>query len=666
MRKFQDLLEEINSLDEHTSIEAKISSQMGKPLLKTVCSFSNEPGMGGGHLILGIRRVEENALFPFYEVVGVENADKLQCDIASQCASAFNIPVRPSISTEVVEDGKQVIVVHVPEAQPAQKPIYFKDMGLPSGAYRRIGSTDQRCSDDDLFMLYGGRQSESYDATILPQSDMTDLDPEAIEDYRKARAEYNPDAEELDWSDEDLLKALNCIKFENGETRPTIAGVLLFGTSQALRRLFPMIRADYIRVPGKEWIENPDDKFESIDMRGPLMRLIRRVQAAILDDLPRGIEVASNDVQREEHPILPTRAIREAVVNSLMHRDYRVQGPVQIIRYSNRIEFRNPGYSLKAEERLEEPGSESRNPCIAAVLHETKFAETKGSGIRVMRQKMEDAHLSPPTFESDREENRFSAYFLFHHFLGPDDINWLASFQDLNLADDDHRALIFVREVGAIDNNAYRNINHVDTLTASSHLRRLRDNGLLSKKEKGRATYYTPTERFLSSLSEVYALTPKKTPLTPKKTPLTPKKTPLTPKKTPLTPKESGLSTKKPSLTYMESAEPHPDSEARQRLLQGLSTKFQEVLRSLGARETEPENLRAAIMELCNHSSFTKSDLALILNRRPEHLARKYLRPMLKEGLLEYTIPENPNDRRQAYRTVTPPTEEPDSNQETG
>ncbi len=65
---------------------------------------------------------------------------------------------------------------------------------------------------------------------------------------------------------------------------------------------------------------------------------------------------------------LPIKALREAIVNALMHRSYYEHRPTQIIRYDNRIEIINPGFSLKSEEKLGSPGSETRNPFIAAVF----------------------------------------------------------------------------------------------------------------------------------------------------------------------------------------------------------------------------------------------------------------------------------------------------------
>jgi hypothetical protein len=187
-----------------------------------------------------------------------------------------------------------------------------------------------------------------------------------------------------------------------------VAGLVLLGKPVALRRCFPMTRVDYIRVPGREWVPDPDRRFDTVELRDPLFRLIRRAQAAILDDLPKAFGLAEGELQRQDSPLVPQRVIREAVVNALMHRSYRLQAPVQIIRYSNRLEIRNPGFSLKSPDHLGEPGSVPRNPKVAAALYDTRFAETKGSGVRVMREMCERAGLAPPLFESDRGQDQFT------------------------------------------------------------------------------------------------------------------------------------------------------------------------------------------------------------------------------------------------------------------
>ena len=140
--EFPKLYEQLNTLDEHHQIEAKsCSKKFGKSALETICAFANEPGLGGGYILLGVAQ-DEVEPGPKYEIVGVENIDKIQRDITSQCSTEFNHPIRPEIQPEEF-NGHKVMVLFVPEAQPAEKPIYFTNVGLPKGAYRRIGSSTE-------------------------------------------------------------------------------------------------------------------------------------------------------------------------------------------------------------------------------------------------------------------------------------------------------------------------------------------------------------------------------------------------------------------------------------------------------------------------------------------------------------------------------------------
>jgi len=631
-----ELLQSLNLLDETERIEAKRANEAGKSLLETVCAFANEPGLGGGWLLLGVVR-EELALFPSYQVEGVPQPDKLCADLATQCRDTFNQPVRIELSTEQV-NGQAVVVVHVPEAQPQDKPIFFKAQGLPKGALRRVGSVDQHCTDDDLAVFYQGRQRESFDASLVPDTTLDDLAPEALADYRQTRAEANPDAEELRWSDEELLRSLGCVGQDTpGIWRPTVAGLVLFGQPQALRRCFPMTRVDYIRVPGRDWVPDPERRFDTIELRDPLFRLIRRAQAAVLDDLPKGFILKEGDLQRQDKPVIPQRVIREALVNALMHRSYRSHSPVQIIRYANRLEIRNPGFSLKSPEHLGEPGSEPRNPRIAAVLHETRFAETKGSGIRVMRDTMEQAGLTPPLFESDRGNDQFVARYFFHHFLGADDVAWLARFKDAQLSPDEAKALVVVREAGAIDNASYRALNKVDTLSASAALRRLRDAGLLAQKGRGSATYYVPAERL--GLGEPQ-----------------PADTGLSTNPAGLSINPAGLSTNPAGLSTNPegplSTQPTPAEDAHRKvLLDQLPGALAARIGAFGQRHP-PGEVCDAVVDLCHLRDWQAEELAALLRRHPRYVRNNYLRPLMRDGRLVMTRPEEPNDPQQAYRAV--------------
>lgn len=610
---FAELWERLNDGDESHQIEAKTASELGRSVQETISAFSNEPGRGGGYLVLGVGRVDF-ALFPTYEVIGVPDPDTIQSELATVCRGAFSAVIRPEIVIEA-RAGRAVVVAFIPEAQPQDKPVYIQSKGLPHGAFRRIGPTDQHCTDDDIQLFYQQRSHKSFDESVVVDCDLSDLDSLAITEYRRSRRDGNPDAPELHYDDADLMHCLSCATRHEGQLRPTIAGLMLFGTHAALRRNFPMMRVDYIRVNGREWVKDPDERFESVEILGPLMLTIPRAIGAILDDVPMAFRLYSGENQRTEVPVIPRTAVREAVVNAVMHRSYRQKSPIQIIRYSNRIEIRNPGHSLVPDDRLGEPGSTTRNEKIAAVLHETRYAETKGSGIRSMREAMAMANLTPPTFESDRERDTFVVTFLFHHFLSSADTEWLSHFHQLGLTTDEQRALVFVREMGAINNSAYRDINRVETLSASGHLRRLRELGLLSQKGKSTQTYYIPTDLLLDPISRGS------------------------------TPAISQGLTPATSQGLTEPAE-HEAANANQDILQ-IGPLPPDVTRAIGELPVKPapERVRAVIRQICSVRPFSANQIAFLLNRGKNYIRREYLQSMTAAGELEHTVdnPANPN-----------------------
>ena len=613
----QELFELLNEQDECPWIEAKGISDTSHSVMETVCSYSNEPGLGGGYILMSISGDSESSLVR-YKVDPMPDPDKIQSDFATQCASMFNIPVRPQMTVEKI-NGLPVLKIWIDELPAKLKPLYFKKAKLPNGAMRRIGSTDQHCTDDDMHVFYQG--TGSYDQTPVKGTTFADVDENALNRYRVLREKVNPAAEELTYNDSELLEALGCVNKED-PNELNIAGLLLFGNSKIQRSTYPMHRADYIRVPGNTWVQNPDERFTTIDMRGPLILILYRLIDAINADLPRGFLLPEDDVQAASTG-LPMKALREAIVNALMHRSYREHRPTQIIRYDNRLEIINPGFSLKSEEKLGQPGSETRNPFIAAVFHDTNLAETKGSGIRAMRRLMVAAHLVPPTFESSRENNEFISRLLLHHFLDANDLEWLKQFEKFELSDGQKQALIFVREVGAIDNLTYRQMANCDTIKASADLRLLKSLNLLMSKGQGKATYYVAGHALSSPAP--------------------------------------GLSTPPQSISTLPfdrlSTPPQDLSTPPQDLstpLQDLSTPLQEILERIGAlnkREHDKSKVEAIIMDLCRLKPLKASEIAGYFHKEESYFKRKYLSNMIAEKKLKYLYPEMRNHPEQAYST---------------
>jgi len=604
--------------DESVEIEAKRARQIDRSILESVCALSNEPGRGGGYLLLGVVR-NEARLFPDYEVVGVTEVDKLQSDLATQCRNEFNIPICPQVFVENL-DKKTVLWAFVPEVDPQEKPVFIRSLGLPRGAFRRIGSTDQHGTEEDIAFYYQQRGHKTFEESAIEDLDPGhELDSAAIQTYRKLRAKVTPGAQELEWTDAELLHALGATARHKGKLTGTVCGLLAFGRPSSLRRHFPLARVDYIRVEGREWVQNPDERYQTVEMRGPLMTLIPRVVSQILDDIPRAFSLAEDQIHRRDVPLIPRKVIREAVVNALMHRSYRIRQPVQVIRYSNRLEIRNPGHSLKPDDRLGEPGSVSRNEKLAVILHEVGLAETKGSGIRVMREYMRRANLTLPFFESDREADTFTVTLLVHHLLGEEDIRWLARFKRCGLSEDEARSLVFVREVGAISNAAYRDINSVDTLVASGHLRRLRDHGLLAQKGKAAQTYYVPGPLMVKSLQGGPASAARAGRAAP-----------------PLSTEPAPLST-----------EFRPLSADLSLLRSELPRKLADEVSRLGQRAT-PDRLDHVLLALVHWRSLSLAELESLLQRKTTHL-RRSIRRLIADGRIRYLYADKPQHPDQKY-----------------
>lgn len=684
LRSAQDLLEELNATDESVSIEAKRASQLGKSVMQTVLAFANEPGLGGGYLLLGVDWHTNAKGDTVYRPVGLPDPDKVQSDLASRCASSLNVVLRPEMRVELV-DGLPVLVVFVPEADTSQKPVYLSATGLPKGAWRRVGSTDQQCVDEDLWVLRGETQPlQGPDSALVHDARLEDLDEAAIAAYRRERARINPQAEELGYPDEELLEALGALRRVDGQLCPTLGGIVLFAKPMALRRLMPMLRIDYIRVPGNEWVENPEHRFQSVDIRKPLLLALPQAEASIIDELPKGFYLPEGQLHSVQQPTLPRKVIREALANAAMHRSYTVHQPTQIIRYGNRIEVRNAGYSLKDPDQLGMPGSRLRNPVIAAVLHDLHLAEAKGTGIRAMRRLSDEAGLPLPELQSSRKENTFCITLFLHHLLTEEDHCWLKGITAGEYSQQEAQMLTYARATGAVDNAACRDVCGADTLTASRVLRRLRDRGLLAKQGAGSRTWYVlagpaampqpmttavpgfvaaaapaghetrPGSNAVPAMVEAGQVTAvpslqdglsREDEEVPRLSPEVPRLAQELPRLDKELPRVGG-----PELPGGSRALT-PELAAHVQPLPAMPTDLAMQVASLGQRPPR-DQVRAVILALCRWHPLRADQLGALLKRNAEHLRSAHLKPMQRAGLLRFRHPESPNHPLQAYQAA--------------
>lgn len=537
-------------------------------------------------------------------------------ELDNNCRSQFERPVAVSAKVETL-GGKKVIVAYVPELLPASKPCIFKGKfdkhnKRQTGIWRRGPNGDYECTQEQLEPILLAKTGKSFEEVIFDDAEMEDIDSNLIALYRKLRAKKNPNAPELSVDDHELLRALRLIRRnDKGQWAPNVACLLLFGSQMALRRLMPMERVDFIRIVGTHWVEDPHERFSSLDLRESLLTLIPKVEAAVLDTVLKQFHLEEGELQRTDVPVLPKRVIREAIVNAVMHRDYRVHRPTQVVRYSDRLEVYNAGYSLKPIEELGSGASELRNPILASILYDLNFAETKGSGIRTSRILLREANLAEPSFVSSVTGNSFRATYSLNQLMSKDDLVWLRQYKDYELNDTEARALLIARHLGAVNNSTLREDTNLDTLQASHVLQKLtKDLELLKKHGAGSATTYT-----LKSNDHLL----------------------------------------KPETPHLEVETPHLEIERPESGMvipnrENITKDLKTIVNNLGYRPKK-ERVFSVIVRLCLYKPQTKENLILEL-KKGEQLINKYLREMRLQGILEYTYPQIPNHPTQAYRVT--------------
>ena len=407
-----------------------------------------------------------------------------------------------------------------------------------------------------------------------------------------------------------------------------MADILLFGNELAIKRACARARVDYIRILGNDW-HAVADQFDAVDTYAPIFLMVDKLMSIIYGELTTRHRFHSDSIQPETERF-PVEVMREAIVNMLMHRDYRHGQYTQIIRYDNRIEICNSGCSLKPDDMLGMKGSVTRNDTIARVCHDTKLAETKGSGIDRMWRKMVEAGLSRPTMESDHAAATFTIRLLLCHFFSEETLDWLKRFAAYELNDNQRTALVFLREVGAIDAVAYRQLTGCKPKLVAKELAGIKDQGLMIQKGRTRGTYYVPAGRLEESIedekhkliSQAIAET-----TTPRAVITTPPGETTTPRAVITTP---------PAETTT------PQTEITTPLPKDLIKDLENL------KQHEPsQRVKKLILRLCEVHPMSKEELAAYLKRSVATID-KYAAVMMGKELC-FRYPMMPHHPRQAY-----------------
>ena len=344
---------------ESSFLEFKREMPKNDQVIKTIIGFCNRYG---GKIIIGVDNDRT--------IIGISD-DEVESMMESLDRTIYEAtapPILPLVYTRTMMD-KTVLCIEVSKGM--NKPYYRRSDGLESGVYVRVGRHTLRANADLSEELKWQSRGITFDALPVYQANIeTDLDRRKIEDFfqkRKGRPKMKVTSE--------LLEAYEIHIKEHGKVYSTAAGILLFGTNP--QKYFSegmVICTHFAGIDGREALATKD-------CTGTLFEQYQEATAFILSRLYRSFTIKG--FERHEVLELPEVALREVLLNLLVHRNYHIKSPSKISIYDNRIEFFSPGDfpgPLDANNLLEGM-SFLRNPAICRAFREAHLIEKLGTGL---------------------------------------------------------------------------------------------------------------------------------------------------------------------------------------------------------------------------------------------------------------------------------------------
>lgn len=380
---------------ETQTIEIKAAhTDCPKRLYDTLSSFSNQDS--GGIMIFGI---DESA---GYKVVGVFDPQLLQKKVTEQCEQ-MEPPVRAVFTLTEIE-GKVICAAEIPAVDISERPCYYRGAGRTKGSYIRVGDADLPMTDYELYSFEAFRKHLHDDERLVERAEMSLLDKTKIDAYIRQKSADRPGFALL--TVQQAYEMLNICR--NGI--PTLAAVMNFSVYP--QGYFPQLGITAIVVPGYEIGETDQEAARFIDnkrIEGTIPSMIDEALNFCRRNMKIRTIIDKKTGERRDKTEYPIEALREAILNAVIHRDYSIHTegtPVQINFFSDRVEIHSPGslYGRMSIEQLGIARPDLRNPALAVMTEMLTAAEHRYSGIPTMRRAMKEYGLPEPKFENRRNE----------------------------------------------------------------------------------------------------------------------------------------------------------------------------------------------------------------------------------------------------------------------
>lgn len=385
---------------EMQDIEIKTAGGGCPKLYDSLSSFSNQDE--GGTIILGLKEKDG------FSVVGVYDIQDLQQKVSAQCKQ-MEPEVRPLFTVAEIE-GKFVLAVEVPGVDVSFRPVFYKGSGIRKGSYVRVGDADEPMNEYEIYTYEAFRRRIRDDLRVVQGAKVSFFQPELV---KKCLDAVKLERENLssNTTDDEILELMGV----TSEGLPTLSGVLVF--SKYPQAYFPQLCITAVVVPGTEMGDTGSDG-ERFLANKRLTGTISEMLSGAVAFVQRNMRVKTivNDMgERKDKPELPIKAVREVILNALVHRDYSIHtegSPITICMFSDRMEVSNMGglYGRISIDSLGKVHPETRNPALANMLEILKETENRYSGIPTIRKEMKAAFLPDPVFSVMDGEFKVTLY----------------------------------------------------------------------------------------------------------------------------------------------------------------------------------------------------------------------------------------------------------------
>lgn len=435
----EELVERLKG-HEWTDFEVKLARR-GVPdsAYETVSAFSNTEG---GWLVFGVRDAAGG-----FEIVGVLDVDKVQNDFLSVLRSGQKLNRVVAAQPWLInDDGRALLVFHVPEARRQDKPVYLGHDIRRS--FVRRGAGDERCTMAEIGRMLQDAADERHDAETIDLDPARCFDDESLRWYRKLFKDRNPDPNDS-LSHQEFLRHWGLVVDAGGRLLPTRAAILLFGADPAFRQVLPRPVVDLQWNRG-DWSDgSPEERWtDRLVIEVNLVKAWKALIDRYMQRAEKPFSVDPKTLQRDDRP--PDYvAFREAAINLLIHQDYADHGRKPVIRFfDDRTILWNPGDAFALSEELMEPGErEVRNPRIVAVFRRIGLSEQAGTGLRAIFGTWRQLGHVPPVVENDKARKTFQLTLAKEELLSEEQMLFQASL-GISLDEAEAKAFAFVRREG--------------------------------------------------------------------------------------------------------------------------------------------------------------------------------------------------------------------------